>query len=227
MLPITHSRHRPDRAGFTLLEVIVAAAILGILATIVVLGVEGSSRGGGEAARVDEAAATLAALRDASVRYNLGERGDASFTWTIGNNAFKGVNPGRLSQLTNKITVSDLNSCGGTFSALEAANWLRNFYSRPISSSTPFRIADGFMADDQLVRFNVNGTAEADPGNTSNNVTPATIAIVMRNVALRDAQALETRMEGDNTRTSSSVLRFTPNGNAPITVYYHMAVHGC
>jgi prepilin-type N-terminal cleavage/methylation domain-containing protein len=217
------------RSGFTLLEIVVAAAILGILATMVVIGVEGSSRVGGEAKRIDEAAANLAALRDAAVRYNLGDRADTSFTWAISGLGApaKGFNPGRLSQLTTKITGSDANSCGGFFGVAQTTGWVRNFYSSPISSTTPLRIADGFYADDKLQRFDVNGNAQANPGTTNDVITPATLAIVMQNVALADAQALELRMEGDHTRLSSSVLRFTPNGNSPITVFYHMGVHGC
>src|SRR5438552_8477072 len=96
--------------GVTLLEVIVTVAILGVLASVIVLGVETSSRLGGEAKRIDDAAFVLAKLRDASVRYNLGignsQAGggqvvvirDTSFTAKIsgGGNLFGGVNPGRL-----------------------------------------------------------------------------------------------------------------------------------
>ncbi len=220
------SARNVTRRAFTLLEVIVAAAIIGIIATVVVLGVEGSSRVGGETKRIDDAAAVLAALRDAAVRYNLGDRGDTSFTWRISLATAKGTNPGRLSQLTTKILSTDLNSCGGAFSTLNA-NWLRNFYPAPISSTTPFRIADGFMANDKLERFDLNGNPQANPGTTNDVTTPATLAIVMEGVALSDAQALANRVEGENTGVSPSVVRFTPSGNAPVKVYYHMAVHGC
>jgi type II secretory pathway pseudopilin PulG len=213
--------------GVTLLEAVITVAILGILGTVIVLGFEASSRTGGETRRIDEAVATLARLRDASVRYNLGNRGDTSFTYKIGGTA-GGVNPGRLSQLTSPIAPSSansLNSCGLQFSAIQAPKWTRNFYSSPISSTTPFRVADGFFADDTLARYNPSGT----PLHLSSTdlVTPGTLAIVMRNVSISDAQALQTRLEGDQSGGIFSIIRFAASGTAPITVYYHMAIHGC
>lgn len=214
------------KAGFTLLEVVVSAAILGILATMVVLSVEGSSRTSGDANRIDGAASVLAKLRDAAVRYNLGARGDTSFTWKISGPLVvaKGTNPGRLSQLTNPIT-GQLNSCGLAFTSAEYGRWLRNFYSSPISSSTPYHIADGFDANDLLQRFDTLGNPLAF---SSTNITsPGTLAIVIPGVSLSDAQELSDRMEGDRTGGLNSVVRFTPSGDAPVTLYYHMAIHGC
>lgn len=198
-----------------------------------VVGVETSSRLGGEAKRIDDAAFVLSKLRDASVRYNLGGKAglrDTSFTTLISGVAplWGGVNPGRLSQLTNKITTSDLNSCGFVFTLGQTTNWRYNFYSSPISSSTPFRIADGFVADDILQRFDTLGALKQyTSADTSNQHQPGTLAIVMQNVAISDALALEARMEGAHTRDKNSILRFTPNGTAPVTVQYHMEIHGC
>ena len=223
----TSPRTRDTRRGVTLLEAVVTVGILGVLASVIVLGVEASSRTGGEVRRIDEALATLARLRDASIRYNLGNRGDTSFTYMISGTP-GGVNPGRLSQLTTRIVATSalsLNSCGLQFTSGQALKWTHNFYSSPITSSTPFRIADGIYADDTLARYNPAGVpthlASADL------VTPGTLAIVMRNVSISDAQALQERVEGDQSGGIFSIIRFTPNGTAPVTVYYHMAIHGC
>lgn len=209
-------------------------AILGVLATVIVLGVETSSRLGGEAKRIDDAAFVLAKLRDASVRYNLGTTvRDTSFTAKISTAGalYGGVNPGRLSHLTTKITTSDFNSCGFAYTTGQANAWVRNFYSSPISASVPIRIADGFLADDVLTRYDSTGAPKvflsSDAANSLNPGAPGTLAIVMQNVALSDAQALAARMEGDQSGGISSTVRFTPSGNAPVTVSYHMAIHGC
>ena len=211
--------------GVTLLEVIVATAILMILAVGIVVGTE-SSRSGGENERVDKAAYVLEKLRDAIARYNLGNRGDTSFTWRISGlaNLRGGINPGRLSHLTTKILSTDLNSCGAAYGATPPTNWNRNFYTQFLPT-TGFKIADGFIANDVLQRFNANGTASTvTPPNTT---TPGTLAIVIPNVALSDAQALALRMEGDLSGGFMSVVRFTPSGNAPVTVFFHMAIRGC
>jgi prepilin-type N-terminal cleavage/methylation domain-containing protein len=70
------------RFGFTLMEVVVAVVILAVLASTVVISVA-SSRTGGDEARIEQAAFVLEKLRDAIARYNIGDRGDTSFTWRI------------------------------------------------------------------------------------------------------------------------------------------------
>jgi type II secretory pathway pseudopilin PulG len=215
-----------SRLAFTLLEVVVAVGILGILGTMIVIAVQDSSRVGGEIKRIDDAATVLAALRDAGFRYNLGDRGDTSFTWAISLASAKGTNPGRLSQLTNQLKSTDLNSCAGTF-ATTYPRWHKNFYPSPISSSTPLHVADGFLADDILKRYDILGNPQANPGTTSDVTTPASVAIVMQNVAIQDAKNLALAVDGTTAGVFPGVVRFTPNGLAPVTVYYHVAVHGC
>src|SRR5205823_1865904 len=93
-----------------------------------------------------------------------------------------------------KISAADLNSCGGSFTT--SANWTQNFFSQPIAVNGTFKIADGFVANDQLVRFNPAGVA-ANLAPTSSVTGAGTLAIVIPNVALSDAQALAALMEGD------------------------------
>jgi prepilin-type N-terminal cleavage/methylation domain-containing protein len=230
------------RSAVTLIEVVVTVAILAIFATVIIGSVEGSARSGGNARRIQSAATTLERLRDAAVRYNFGDPsaagvnsrgivGDTSFTSKISGagNSRGGVNPSRLSQLTNRIATTDLNSCGGAFGAL-AANWTQNFFSQPIAAGGPFKIADGFVANDQLERYNAAGVL-ANLSPTSTVTGGGTLAIVIPNVSLADAEALAALTEGDQPSPLGSgnfaVVRFTPSGNSPVTVRYHMAIHGC
>lgn len=214
------------RRGLTLFEMVATLALLAILSTVIVVNVEANSRPGGDTARIDHAAAGLARLSDAIARYNLGERGDTSFTWKISGIANKhgGVYPASLSELTNKISGTSLNSCGGQIGATLASGWTRHFFMRYIAPGGTLKIAEGFVANDQLQRFNTDGTASTV---TSSTTVPGTLAIVMQNVALSDAEALALRMEGDQSGGHLSVVRFTANGTAPVTVYYHIAIHGC
>jgi type II secretory pathway pseudopilin PulG len=239
---LSRGRRAPRRSAVTLIEVVVTVAILAIFTTVIVVNVEGSSRLGGNANRIQEAAEMLERLRDAAVRYNYGDPstaglsgrtvlGDTSFTAKISGvaNLRGGVNPSRLSQLTNRIATTDLNSCGGTFGTL-ANNWTQNFFNQPIAFNGTFKIADGFIANDLLERYNPAG-ALANLAPTSSVTGAGTLAIVIPNVALADAQALAALMEGDQPTPLGSgnfaVVRFTPSGNAPVTVRFHMAIHGC
>ncbi|MCI3953200.1 MAG: hypothetical protein K0R53_2699 [Burkholderiales bacterium] len=239
---LSRGKRASRRSAITLIEVVVTVAILAIFATVIIGSVEGSARSGGNARRIESAAIMLERLRDAAVRYNFadpsatgvnnrGIAGDTSFTSKISGagNSRGGVNPSRLSQLTNRIATTDLNSCGGTFGAL-AGNWTQNFFIQPISAGGTFKIADGFVAIDQLERYNAAGVL-TNLSPTSTVTGGGTLAIVMPDVSLADAEALAALMEGDQPSPLGSgnfaVVRFTPSGNSPVTVRYHMAIHGC
>jgi len=212
------------RRGVTLLEIIVALAIVVVISGAIFLTIGTSSRTGGDAKRVDEAATNLAELADALAKYSnrpLAAK-DQSFAQTISGNANGGVNAGRLSYLTTKILATDRDSCNTVYGAL-AALWLGPFYSTPVPT-TGLKIAEGFFANDLLVRYDQSGV----PNNAPLNVlrTPGTLAIVMPNVAIEDARALLLAVEGEQNGTSGAV-RFTAAGDAPVTVSYHVAIHGC
>ena len=228
--------------GATLIEVIVAIAIAGIIAAVVGLAIQSSSRAGGDVERIDRTATVLANLADATVHfanadYNAAPR---SFSQQVGGLNPGGVNPGRLSQLYTPITQTDVNgitnknSCGGSFLSGQVTLWTNGlnatnggpFYPRPITTAG-FKIADGFFADDTLSRYNPAGVVTKVPaGGVNDFSTPGTLAIVMRNVSIADAMSLAATVEGDQTGLTGAV-RFTTSGNAPVTVYYHMVMHGC
>ena len=214
------------RRGVTLLEIIVALAIIVVIAGAIFLTIGTSSRTGGDAKRVDEAATNLAELADAMAKYSnmstVAAR-DQSFARAISGTAFGGVSPGRLSYLTTKILATDRDSCNTVYSAAEVLAWLGPFYSTPIPT-IGLKIAEGFFADDLLVRYDQTGVPNTTPAVVLR--TPGTLAIVMPNVAIEDARALLLAVEGEQNGISGAV-RFTAAGDAPVTVSYHVAIHGC
>lgn len=215
------------RRGVTLLEIIVALAIVVVIAGVIFISVGSSSRTGGDARRVDEAAATLAKLANAMARYSnmsTTTAGNQSFSRVISGSVNGGVNAGRLSYLTTKILATDRDSCNAAYGPAEAALWIGPFYPTPIPT-TGIKIADGFVANDLLVRYNQAGVTDIAPADPLR--TPGTLAIVMPNVAIEDALALQLAMEGDQSGGANSVVRFSANGSAPVTVSYHINIHGC
>ncbi len=206
------------RRGLTLLEVIVTIAILGILAVPITLNFASSSRGGGESARLDEAALRLSKMADAASRYSGIQTSNASFYQVML------ANPGRLSQLTTKPTASSTNACGGLFSSLTL--WKGPYYNWPIPT-TGTKITDGFFADDTLSRYDSVGVVTKVPatGGNTNQTSWGTVAIVMQSVSRSDALGLRSRIEGTSTATTGTV-RFADTGD-PVTLYYHFGTHGC
>lgn len=211
--------HPKNRPGLTLLEVIVTVTILAVIAVPITLNFAISSRLGGESARLDFAALTLAQIADASARFS-GTQGTTSFTQTILPGG--GTNAGRLSHLTTKIVAGSGNACGGNY--LTPGNWKAPFYNRLIPS-TGLQIAEGFFAQDLLVRYDSVGVIRANPGTTTNTTSWATMAIVMNNVSRSDAMGLRARVEGTSTATTGTV-RFPDTGD-PVSVQYHYNIHGC
>ncbi len=226
----SHRAAAVGRRGVTLLEIIVALAIIVVIAGVIFISVGSSSRTGGDAKRVDEAAATLAKLATALAQYSNLETTaqEQSFAQVMG--GFPGgvpqggVNAGRLSYLTTKILATDRDSCNTVYGAPVASRWLGPFYSTPIST-TGLKLAEGFFANDLLVRYDQTGAPNIAPADVLK--TPGTLAIVMPSVAIEDARALQAAMEGDQSGGVNSVVRFTANGDLPVTVSYHVNIHGC
>lgn len=222
--------------AFTLVEMIVAIAIVGIIAlTLFVANAATSQRGLADTDNVEKAARTLTDLSEAMALWTNRRSGvPTSFYQIIG------MNPGTLSQLTTPITTNQRNSCAlGTplnnatkYGTANANRWEGQFFRQELPTSG-FLVAPGFFAKDTMKRyslaFNPGGppyfSEEYFP--TGNTTTPGTLAIIMPNVKYTDAVALAQRVEGDTMGVFGAV-RFTRNtNNAPVTVEFHIAIHGC
>jgi type II secretory pathway pseudopilin PulG len=224
------------RPALTLIETVVALAIVGIVAlTIAIATGSASQRSVNELDNVERAARILTDLSEAIALWTERRSGEpTSFFHIIG------TYPGKLSQLTTPITTSDRNSCGlglplqnaTRFKNAEVNRWEGQFFRQELPT-TGFLIAPGFFANDQMLRYSAVFNPAGPPyfaeeyfpsGNTT---TPGTLAIIIPNVKYTDAVALAQRVEGDPTGVFGAV-RFTPNvTNAPVTVEFHIAIHGC
>ena len=222
--------------GFTLVEMVVAVAIMGVMGvTLFVANAATSQRGLHEFDNVEKAARTLTDLSEAIALWTERRSGPpTSFFHVIGSN------PGALSHLTTPITTTQRNSCGlGTplnnatrYGNSQVGLWEGQFFRQELPT-TGFLIAPGFFANDVLLRYSANFNPNGPPYfvqeyfPTGNTTTAGTLAIVMPNVKHSDAVALAQRVEGDTTGIFGAV-RFTRNTNdAPVTVEYHIGIHGC
>src|SRR5205085_422948 len=97
------NHRRRIRSGLTLFEVLISVALLLVLAAVIMPSVA-SSRVAGDTERIDHVVLVLEQLRDAIARFNMGSRGDTSYTWRISGIATRGgTYPSKLSMLTTKI----------------------------------------------------------------------------------------------------------------------------
>ena len=231
---------RARRIGVTLIEMVVAIAVVAIIGITIVYvtrsrGSGGFSGGGGEDDHIEKAARTLQDLSEAIALWtNRGTGIQTSFFQKVG------PNPGRLSHLTFQITTNDRNSCGRStpltnqsrYSAAQVNRWDGSYFRQELPT-TGVLVAPGFFAQDELLRY----SAVYNPGGppyfaqqyftSTDNSTPGTLAIVMNDVKYQDALALAQRVEGDTLGIWGAV-RFVRNTvNAPVTLEYHIAIHGC
>lgn len=231
---------RQLRRGVSLIEMVVALAVVAIIGVTIVFVTRsprsgGFSGGGGETDHIEKAARTLQDLSEAIALWtNRGTGIQTSFFQKVG------PNPGNLSHLSFQITTTQRNSCGRStpltnqsrYTAAQVNRWDGSYFRQELPT-TGFLVAPGFFAQDALLRY----SAVFNPGGppyfqqqyftNNNNSTPGTLAIVMPNVKYQDALALAQRVEGDTLGIWGAV-RFTRNlTNAPVTVEYHIAIHGC
>jgi hypothetical protein len=229
-----------ERRAVTFIEMVVALALVAIIGVTVVVvtnrrGGPGGLTGVAEDDHIEKAARTLQDLSEAVALWtNRGSGIPTSFFQKIG------TNPGTLSHLSFQITTNQRNSCGRSipltnqsrYTNAQVNRWDASYFRQELPT-TGFLVAPGFFARDTLLRysavFNPNGPPyfQEEYFTTSNSTTPGTLAIVMPNVRYEDALALAQRVEGDTLGIWGAV-RFTRNvTNAPVTVEYHIAIHGC
>lgn len=233
-------RPRRSRRGLTMIEMVVALSIVAIIGVTILYvtrsrGSGGFGGGGGESDHIEKAARTLQDLSEAIALWtNRGTGIETSFFQKVG------PNPGTLSHLTFLISTTQRNSCGRStpltnqsrYRAAEVNRWDGSYFRQELPTAG-FLVAPGFFAQDTLLRYSAVFNPAGPPYfiqqyfTTADNSTPGTLAIVMPNVKYQDAIALAQRVEGD-TMGIWGAVRFTRNGvNAPVTLEYHIAIHGC
>ena len=196
------------RRAFTLTEIIVGVALLTIVGAIVAVTVQKTSVAQSDQERLDEAAYNLDQLARA-IAFFEPTKPPLAFRYTVG------VYPSRLSHLTSPISTAQTNDCGVAYTAGQVAAWTGGYFLREIPT-TNFKVAEGFIANDVMTRVPVNANAGL----------PAVLSIVMPNVDSADAAGLGSVVDNDPTGTNGSV-RFTLNGNSPVTVSYRIEIGGC
>lgn len=213
---------------------VVAIAIIGVIGVTIVVTTSTSQRGIADTDNVEKAARTLADLSEAIALWTERRSGlPTSFFQIIGGN------PGTLSQLTFPITTSMGNSCARAalnnatrYKNSQTNRWEGQFFRQELPT-TGFLVAPGFFANDSLLRYSAVYNPAGPPYfvqqyfTNGNTTTAGTIAIVMPNVKYTDAVALAQRVEGDTMGVFGAV-RFTRNfTDTPVTLEYHIGIHGC
>lgn len=186
-----------ERRGAALIFLVVTLAVMSILATVVLANTAGARQ------RDTLIQAVSELLR---FGYEIGvNTKKPSFRGDVGNY------PGRLSHLFQPINTTDRNSCGNTYSASDAGKWEGPYHLIPMIREANYQMVPGIVASDTLVRF-------AGP--------PITLAIVLRNVSFETAQDLGLAFDGVSSGVGP-IIKFTPNGTNPVSVFYHIPITAC
>jgi prepilin-type N-terminal cleavage/methylation domain-containing protein len=192
------SSNRGGRSGFTLIEVIVAAAIIATLSAIMFPVVAEQI----ERRRVDNAVTTLKNLADAVTAFRVDV----------------GMNPGRLVDLSSPITSMDLNSCGSSYGTPAANLWAGPYYTKQLLISTGLP-----LSEDNLGR--VQNVLPRDPAGLS---TPGTLAFQVTSIPVEKVTEIDDAVDGDGGVTTGRVRWTTPaDANGHVTMSYHVAINGC
>lgn len=199
------------RLGFTLLEIITAITIVGILGAIVVPSAQGSK----DASRVKQTQKDLLAIQDANDAYDLGGAK---------------AQLGRISFVSIQPQPGDTTSCNGfqpaggtavtTYTSGQAGQWDGPYLSRANSREGGFVTGIGVM-EDRLVRTTRNGTT-------------GDLVITIPDVRLEDARDLNTLMDGDAgnadlSNTLKSIRYSAPDENLRVqmTFQFPMKAKDC
>jgi len=196
-------------AGFTLVEVIVALAILLILAAVALPNVTGFL----DQKRIDATVTQLTNVKD------------ALYDNTKGANAFSqkvGANAGRLSELDSAIIQGNASyatgtddSCGAAFAKGDVTNW---------NANGPFMTYNSDRATGMMTPI---GRAEDTLTRIPNSANPGRLRLnFLNNVSLADVQMLDDTMDSGN-GFNVGIVQWTPqNGtNGIVTMYYFVTIN--
>lgn len=190
---------RRPRRGVALIFLLVTLAVMLILATVVLANTAGAR----QRDMVVQAVSELARFG-----YEIGiNTKRPSFRGDIGRF------PGRLSQLYARITTTDRNICGNTYSGAEVGRFEGPYHLIPMVRDSAYQMIPGLIASDTLARRTGAGGAD-------------TLQIVMRNVAIQMAQDLALAFDGVTTGVGP-LIKFTPSGSNPVSVFYNIPITGC
>ena len=197
------------RIGFSLPEIIVSVAIFAIIAAVLIPQVSRTTAAASTVDRANQAAVTLDQLARA-IAFFEATKPAFSFHQTLG------VYPGKLSHLVTPITTSQTNDCSVPYTTGQVSSWPgHNYYSVNIPT-TGYKLADGFVTQDSLIRSPANAAS----------VSAGILYIVVPAVARSDAAALARIVDNDSTGTVGAV-RYTASGESPVTVNYRIEIGGC
>ncbi|HYC53301.1 MAG TPA: prepilin-type N-terminal cleavage/methylation domain-containing protein [Gemmatimonadaceae bacterium] len=199
---MTGQARRPRWAGFALVEVIVALAVLLILAAVALPQIAGYL----DQKRIEQTAEQLVIVRDALFKTGTGS---IAFRQAVSASA------GRLSQLTIPITTSDRDICGNTYNTGDINRWddAGPYVNFVIDATTGMATPIG-LANNAMVRFNDGGTIKS--------------RITWTNASLSDAQALDLHVDGV-VNYNAGTVRWTPqNGvnGVVTTLFYDVVIDG-
>jgi prepilin-type N-terminal cleavage/methylation domain-containing protein len=198
------------RRGFTLMEVVVASAIVVILAAVTIPQVLDSL----DKKRIED---TYDVLQE--VHFSITNSQNTGFMNVVrtGASANSSTAPGKLTELSEPISQNNVlffNSCGagGTFNTSAATTWATGgpFLDRVVSSTDGLRLPIGQM-------INTIQRTAAVP-----SAVPAFLRLAIASVDPDDAAALDLRVDGVS-GTAAGAIQYTPAAT-PVTIFYLIPV---
>lgn len=204
------------RSGFTLIEVVVAGAILALLAAVTIPQVMDAL----DKKRIDETSDILGEVRDAFT--NTQNTGFLNVVRTGVTVSTSSVVPGLLSELVTPIvsnTATIPNSCGGTFQTATAAfTWTSYgpFLQRSVSTVDGLRTPIGNIQNTLSRTLALQGTW----------TQAVHIRLQINNVDSVDAVSLDRKMDGV-VSTNAGVIQYTFSSGVATVFFLIPIVNRC